>query len=364
MSHPKGLEPYSTDCHAFSQCQPMLIANGIAMKQVQCFLGGVDRARSAFGKARGMIGMCVSEYDRSWCNRAELSQPVRAAIDHDTRILIVNEQRAMASVPARTDLDFTTSAEEGQLNCPNVRFHIDPQATLGSLGGGQITAVLPLVTPSRDEWTRQCGPGSAAPMRAFVDIHRAIGDMLGNLRTCQVRQRNDGNSAGESARHRNEAESSCDRRNNQNDGASERHKGGGDQHRMRAAYPGRSVSPNDEYHQDLRRNRLKEPGGAEQIWRRLEREYQNCESCHIEQRRERAHHRGESQNLAHVPGTRARNFRATNVVERNADLRQIIDQIIEQNLNRGSAAKTAGRSTPAPSTAYCRNSSSSPCAHI
>ena len=36
---------------------------------------------------------------------------------------------------------FTASAEEGQLNCPNVRFHVDPQAT------------RPLVTPSRDDWT-------------------------------------------------------------------------------------------------------------------------------------------------------------------------------------------------------------------
>src|SRR6516225_8784573 len=120
MSHRKGLEPYSTDCHAFSQCQPMLIANRIAMKQVQCFLGGVDRARSAFGKARGMIGMCVSEYDRSWCNRAELSQPVRAAIDHDTRILIVNKQRAMASVPKPARLRFLTSFEEAQHTWPNV----------------------------------------------------------------------------------------------------------------------------------------------------------------------------------------------------------------------------------------------------
>src|SRR6516162_3665993 len=98
-----------------------------------------------------MIGMCVCEYDRSWRNRAEPSQPIRPTIDHDTRMAIMNEQRAMASVPARTDLDFTTSAEEGQLNCPNVRFHVDPQATLESPGGGQITAVLPLVTPSRDE---------------------------------------------------------------------------------------------------------------------------------------------------------------------------------------------------------------------
>ena len=59
----------------------------------------------------------------------------------------------MASVPARTDLDFTASAQEGQLNCPNVRFHVDPQAALGSHDGVQITAVFPLVTPSRDDRT-------------------------------------------------------------------------------------------------------------------------------------------------------------------------------------------------------------------
>jgi hypothetical protein len=47
----------------------------------------------------------------------------------------------MASMPARTDLDFAASAEEGQLNCPNVRFHTDPRAAFGSLDGAQITAV-------------------------------------------------------------------------------------------------------------------------------------------------------------------------------------------------------------------------------
>jgi hypothetical protein len=72
-----------------------------------------------------VIRMCVCEQDGSRRNRAEPSQPVRPAIDHDTRIATVNEQRAMTSVPARTDLNFPASAEEGQLNCPNVRFHTD-----------------------------------------------------------------------------------------------------------------------------------------------------------------------------------------------------------------------------------------------
>ena len=44
--------------------------------------------------------MCVCEYDLSRCNRAEPPQPVRPAIDHDTRMAIMNEQRAMALMSA------------------------------------------------------------------------------------------------------------------------------------------------------------------------------------------------------------------------------------------------------------------------
>ena len=91
----------------------MTVVNWIAIEQLPCFLGGVDRTRSAFGKARRMIGMCMCEYDRSRRDRAEPPQPVRPTVDHDTSVVVVNEQRAVASVPPGTELDFTPSAEEG-----------------------------------------------------------------------------------------------------------------------------------------------------------------------------------------------------------------------------------------------------------
>src|SRR5262245_39640983 len=53
---------------------------------------------------------------------------------------MVNEQRAMVAMSARTDLELAASAEEGQLNCRNVPFHVDPQAALWSREGGQLTA--------------------------------------------------------------------------------------------------------------------------------------------------------------------------------------------------------------------------------
>jgi len=55
--------------------------------------------------------MC--EYDRSRRDRAEPPQPVRPTVNHDTGVVVVNEQRAVASVPPGTELDFTPSAEEG-----------------------------------------------------------------------------------------------------------------------------------------------------------------------------------------------------------------------------------------------------------
>jgi autonomous glycyl radical cofactor GrcA len=41
---------------------------------------------------------------------------------------MVSEQRAVVAMSARTDLELAASAEEGQLNCRNVPFHVDPQA--------------------------------------------------------------------------------------------------------------------------------------------------------------------------------------------------------------------------------------------
>jgi autonomous glycyl radical cofactor GrcA len=67
-------------------------------------------------------------------------KPVRPAIDHRIRIAMVNEQRAVVAMSARTDLELAASAEEGQLNCRNVPFHVDPQAAFWSREGGQLTA--------------------------------------------------------------------------------------------------------------------------------------------------------------------------------------------------------------------------------
>lgn len=67
--------------------------------------------------------MC--EYDRSRRDRAEPPQPVRPTVDHDTGVVVVNEQRAVTSMPARTELDFTPRAEEGQLNRTSACSHID-----------------------------------------------------------------------------------------------------------------------------------------------------------------------------------------------------------------------------------------------
>lgn len=91
MPDRKRAERYSVDCRRFSQRHPAPIVNGITMEQLQCFRGGVDRARRASGKARSVIGMRVREHDRGRCHFAKPSGPIRPAVDHDAGIAVPNK---------------------------------------------------------------------------------------------------------------------------------------------------------------------------------------------------------------------------------------------------------------------------------
>jgi hypothetical protein len=59
-----------------------------------------------------MIVMRVGQYDGAWCNCPEPAEPVRAAIDHDAGVAAFHQQRAMASMPLRPNVDLATGAEE------------------------------------------------------------------------------------------------------------------------------------------------------------------------------------------------------------------------------------------------------------
>ncbi|HUI22332.1 MAG TPA: hypothetical protein VLZ74_14970 [Methylocella sp.] len=85
-------EAYSSDDLGSSQRHPASIVDGKTTEQIQRFLSRVDWAWRAFGKTKGMIGMCVSEHDGSWCNSVEPAQPIRSTIDHYAGILVPHQQ--------------------------------------------------------------------------------------------------------------------------------------------------------------------------------------------------------------------------------------------------------------------------------
>ena len=100
MLNPIRLEAYAADRYRTRQRYSASLANGQAPQQALRFIGGVNRARCALGKPAGMIAMGMRQHDCRWRNGAQAAKPVRSAIDHNAGIMVLNQQRAMASVPA------------------------------------------------------------------------------------------------------------------------------------------------------------------------------------------------------------------------------------------------------------------------
>jgi len=67
-------------------------------------------------KSANVIGMSMGKQDRRLRNPSELSKPVCTAIDHDTRIAMLDEERAMISMPAGARLYASSGPEKGQLH--------------------------------------------------------------------------------------------------------------------------------------------------------------------------------------------------------------------------------------------------------
>jgi hypothetical protein len=69
-----------------------------------------------------MIGMGMSKEDGARRNRLQLSQPIGAAVDHDTRAPALNQQGTMAPMASRSDLDLAPCAEKCELDGSDLQF--------------------------------------------------------------------------------------------------------------------------------------------------------------------------------------------------------------------------------------------------
>ena len=103
---------------------------------------------------------------------------------------------------------------------------------------------------------------------------------------------------------------------------------------MRQVAPRPAVGADDEDHQDLRGHRFEEPDGAELLRRGVEDQQQAGEGQQVEDRRQRPHHAGKAHQGAHVPDLRLRCRLGPHGVEGNADLGEVVEKIVEQDLRR------------------------------
>src|SRR6266498_5264157 len=83
--------------------------------------------------------MPVREHNRTGTHPLELSQPVKAAIDHHTRAKMRNQQRRMHAMPPSARLDLATCAEKRQVHWKNGQRIVNDAATLENFNRGILT---------------------------------------------------------------------------------------------------------------------------------------------------------------------------------------------------------------------------------
>ena len=64
-----------------------------------------------------MVVMRMRQNDGRRGKRAQTVQPVRATVDHDACIIMLNQQRTVASMRSRADCDFAAGSKKCQLHC-------------------------------------------------------------------------------------------------------------------------------------------------------------------------------------------------------------------------------------------------------
>jgi hypothetical protein len=87
-----------------------------------------------------VIGMRVREHNRTGTHPLELSQPIKAAIDHHARAAVRNQQRRMHAMPPSARLDLATCAEKRQVHWKNGQRMVNDAATLENFNRGILTS--------------------------------------------------------------------------------------------------------------------------------------------------------------------------------------------------------------------------------
>ena len=110
--HRKRLKPDPQHRQWPARLHDPALGEGIASDRAPGRRGRVYRARGTVSKPGRVVGVRVREDDRSRAQPRKPIAPVEATIDHHLAAAVADEQRAVASVPARSRLDFAPRAEE------------------------------------------------------------------------------------------------------------------------------------------------------------------------------------------------------------------------------------------------------------
>lgn len=113
------------------------------MQQAQGFACCINRTRSTFGEASGVVAMGVGKNDCGRRDGVQSAEPVRPAIDHDPGISMRDQQSAMAPVATRGDIDLASRAKKYEFERIVVRRHLS--ANLNLINLAELIAAGPAV---------------------------------------------------------------------------------------------------------------------------------------------------------------------------------------------------------------------------
>ena len=88
----------------------------------------MHRAGRTVSQAPRMVGMRVGEHDRAGAQPLEFSQPIKAAIDHQSGAAIRDQQRAMHIMPSRPRLDLPARAKKREFHRSRLSLFSDRHA--------------------------------------------------------------------------------------------------------------------------------------------------------------------------------------------------------------------------------------------
>lgn len=95
-----GFEAYPTDRHGPPGRNLAWIADWKVVQQAQRLARGINRAGRTLGEPSGVVAMSVSKNNCSRRDGAELAQPIRPAIDHNSSAIVPDQQCTVSAMPA------------------------------------------------------------------------------------------------------------------------------------------------------------------------------------------------------------------------------------------------------------------------